>query len=102
MNTTAGRRAPEAALPGLELQHDFYLLLPNWKSWTAVAEALSAAGGEVLSLQLLRQREGYGGRCRVRSVSSEEARLVSAKLIESGIAQQASVEHLMLKAEPAT
>ena len=106
MSTIAARqRTTEpgpGALSGLELQHDFYLVLPTWQSWDAVAEALNCAGAEVQSLQFLRQPEGYAGRCQVKSVTSEDARRISGMLIESGVARQSSVEHLMLRAEQAT
>lgn len=81
----------------LELHHDLYLVLREWGSWAAVAEALSCAGAELQSLQLLRQGENWSGRCRLKNVSSEEVRQLSSMLIDSGVARQASVEHLMLR-----
>jgi hypothetical protein len=95
--TTAGD-AGLGGLSGLELWHDLYVVLPNWFAWGAVAEALSCAGAELQSVQLLHQPGGFSGRCRLRNVSSEEARRLPALLIESGVARQASVEHLMLRA----
>lgn len=88
-----------AGLSGLELWHDLYVVLPNWLAWGAVAEALSCAGAELQSVQLLRQPGGFAGRCRLRRVSSEDARRIADLLLESGVARNASVEHLMLRAE---
>lgn len=96
--TSAGAAAPgNSALSGLELLHDVYLVLPNLAAWGAVAEALNFAGAELQSLQLLRQGEGFSGRCRLKRVSAEEARRISGMLIETGVAHQAKVEHLMLR-----
>lgn len=85
------------ALSGLELFHDVYLVLPSLASLSAVAEALNHAGAELQSVQLLRQGDSYSGRCRLRRVSAEDARGISLHLIETGVAQQSSVEHLMLR-----
>jgi hypothetical protein len=91
-----------AGLSGLELLHDFQLALPHLAAWGSVAEAFRCAGAELQSVQLSRQTVGYSGRCRIKSVTSEDARRLSGLLIESGVASQASVEHLMLRSEPAT
>lgn len=98
-DVTNGRASePQAGgLSGLELLHDVYLVLPNLASWDAVSEALRAVGAELQSLQLLRKGDEYSGRCRLRGVSAEEARRISGVLIETGVARQASVEHLMLR-----
>jgi hypothetical protein len=108
MSATTARPLPSdeddalAGLAGLELWHDLYVVLPNWFAWGAVAEALSCAGAELQSVQLLRQPGGFSGRCRLRNVSSEEARRIPELLLASGVARQASVEHLMLRAEAAS
>jgi len=95
--TRAASEPHGEALFGLELFHDVYLVLPSLASWSAVAEALNHAGAELQSVQLLRQGDAYSGRCRLKRVSAEEARGISVRLIETGVARQCSVEHLMLR-----
>lgn len=95
--TRATNEAHAEAPFGLELLHDVYLVLPSLASWSAVAEALNHAGAELQSVQLLRQGDTYSGRCRLKHVSAEDARGISLKLIETGVARQSSVEHLMLR-----
>jgi hypothetical protein len=87
-------------LSGLELLHDFHIVLPHLAAWGGVAEAFRSAGAELQSLQLARQAAGYAGRCRIKRVSSEDARRLSGLLIDSGAALHASVEHLMLRSAP--
>lgn len=104
-NVEATRAANEGqgpALSGLELFHDVYLVLPSLASWSAVAEELNHAGAELQSVQLLRQGDSYSGRCRLKRVSAEDARGISLRLIETGVAQQSSVEHLMLRQQERT
>jgi hypothetical protein len=84
------------ALAGLELQHDLYLTLTDWTAWDAVSSRLAEAGAELQSLQLSRQGGGFSVRCRLKRLSSEAARGLSGGLLDAGLAQQASVEHLML------
>ncbi len=84
------------ALAGLDLQHDFYLTLTDWTVWDAVSNRLVESGAQLQSLQISRQGEGFSARCRLKSLSSEAARGLSGRLLDSGLAQQASVEHLML------
>lgn len=88
-------------LAGLELQHDLYLALPDWRAWEAVSGRLTSAGAELQSLQISRQGEGFSARCRLKQLSSEAARGLSDRLLDDGLAQRASVEHLMLAATTA-
>lgn len=83
-------------LAGLELQHDIYLTLPDWRGWEEVSSALSAAGADVQTVQISRQPEGFSVRCRFKRVSSETARNLSGQFLDTGLARNASVEHLML------
>lgn len=84
------------ALAGLELQHDLYLTLGDWTSWGEVSSRLIDAGADLQSLQISRQNEAFSVRCRLKGLSSEIARGLSAGLLDQGVAQCASVEHLML------
>ncbi|MGQ0533590.1 MAG: hypothetical protein ACT4OF_13005 [Caulobacteraceae bacterium] len=91
-----------SGLSGLELLHDFHFVLPHLAAWGSVAEAFRCVGAELQSLQLVRQSTGFSGRCRIKSVTSEDARRLSGLLIESGAVLQASVEHLMLRSGSAS
>lgn len=86
---------PEA-LAGLDLQHDFQLCLRDWRDWEAIAAQFGRAGAELSGLSLNRQNGGFSARCRVRNLSSRAARALSQALIGAGLAERASVEHLML------
>ena len=90
----------EGAFPGLELQHDLYLTLTDWTVWEHVSSRLVELGAELQSLQIARQGDGFSARGRLKRLSSEAARGLSGGLLDAGVAQQASVEHLML-ANPA-
>lgn len=102
MSICESKQRPGAAdlelggLAGLELQHDIYLTLPDWRGWDDVSSALNAAGAEVQTVQISRQNEGFSVRCRFKRVSSEAARSLSGQLLDAGLARTASVEHLML------
>jgi len=85
-------------LAGLELQHDLYLSLPDWRVWEAISGRLTSIGAEVHSLQISKQGDGFTARCRLKRLSSEAARTFSDGLLDDGVAQRASVEHLMLAA----
>lgn len=83
-------------LSGLELQHDLYLAIRDTEVWPAVADVFRRAGAALHSLQFQRHAEGCSVRCRLKQLSSDRARDLAATLIESGLARQAHVEHLML------
>lgn len=83
-------------LSGLELQHDLYLTLGEWTAWNEVSSRLVAAGAELQNLQISRQNEAFSVRCRLKGLSSEAVRGLSGGLLDNGVAQCASVEHLML------
>lgn len=94
-------RQPDAdpdlgGLSGLELQHDLYLTLGNWTAWNEVSARLAGAGAELQSLQISRQNDVFAVRCRLKGLSSEAVRGLSGGLLDQGLAQGASVEHLML------
>ncbi|MEZ5959007.1 MAG: hypothetical protein R3C30_01080 [Hyphomonadaceae bacterium] len=88
--------AEVGALSGLELQHDFYLTVGDWSAWHDVSARLVGAGVELHSLQVSRQNGGLSVRCRIKKVSSEGARELSNALLNEGLAQSSTVEHLML------
>ncbi|HYD86884.1 MAG TPA: hypothetical protein VEA80_05375 [Vitreimonas sp.] len=96
---TVGSTKPDAelgALAGLELQHDLYLTLGDWRSWSDISGRLVVAGAELQSLQISRQNEAFAVRCRLKGLSSEAARGLSGGLLDQGLASCCSVEHLML------
>ncbi len=84
------------ALAGLELQHDLYLTLTDWTAWREISNSLIELGADLQSLQISRQGEGFSARCRLKRLSSDAARALSGRLLDAGVAEQASVEHLML------
>lgn len=84
------------ALPGLELQHDLYLTVRDWTDGQEVWRRLAHAGADLQSLQISRQEEVFSLRCRIKRVSSDAARSLCASLRDDGVAQNSSVEHLML------
>lgn len=84
------------ALSGLELQHDLYLTVSDWAAWNDVSERLAGAGAELHSLQVSRQGAGFSVRCRIKKLSSPDARALTESFLHAGLAQSASVEHLML------
>jgi|GEM_PF-2142425 len=93
------RPRPDAELgplAGLELQHDLYLTLHDWRGWSDVSSRIVDAGAELQSLQISRQNEAFSVRCRLKGLSSEAARGLSGGLLDHGLAQCSSVEHLML------
>lgn len=85
-----------AGLRGLELQHDVQILLRDWADWSAVAGLVRAAGAELHGLQLTRSQDGFSARCRLKNLSSDAARALADALLRHGVAERASVEHLML------
>jgi hypothetical protein len=89
------------ALGSAELQHDLFLIVPSWTSWDAISARLVAAGAELQSLQIARQNDGFSIRCRVRQLSEEGARLLSARLLDEDVASCAAVEHLVLRSAAA-
>lgn len=93
-------RKPEenagGALAGLDLQHDLHLVLSDWTHWTPVTDVLQRLGAEVQSVQIARMEGGFSARCRLRRISVDAARSLPGALIDSGVAERASVEHLML------
>ena len=92
----AGSDQEVGALAGLDLQHDLYLTLTDWTVWDAISDRLIEAGAELHSLQISRQGDAFNARCRLKRLSSEAARALTGRLLDAGLAQQASVEHLML------
>lgn len=91
-----GEEPALGGLAGLDLQHDLHLSVSDWTSWTSVTSLLHSLGAEVLSLQLGRMEGGFSLRCRLRRLSAEAARGLIGTLLDSGVADRASVEHLML------
>jgi hypothetical protein len=83
-------------LTGLELQHDLYLAIADVTIWSAVTDLVERAGAQLQSLQLQRQGDGFTARCRLKQLSADSARSLAGALLDSGLARQASVEHLML------
>lgn len=86
----------DSAFAGLELQHDLHLMLGDWQSWNAVAERVGRAGADVATLHLSRLGDAYTARCRLKRISSDDARALSSALLDAGLVRGASVEHLML------
>ena len=85
-----------ADLSGVEFQHDVHLAIRDWTAWTAVSERLSGAGADVLALQLARSDGGFDVRCRLKQVSAQSARDLLNTLLDDGIAERGSIEHLVL------
>lgn len=83
-------------LPGVEIQHDLFLALPDLTAWSAIAERLSAARAEVRALQIAPDGDGLGLRCRLTRIASEQARALVSDLLETGVARRGQVEHLLL------
>lgn len=96
MTTLARCSDGPEALAGLELQHDLQLNLADWRDWQGIAQSLSAIGAELSGLNIARQESGFTARCRLRNLTSQDARALAQTLLGEGLAQQASVEHLML------
>lgn len=95
VNELCRSEGPEA-FAGLDLQHDLQISLRDWRDWDAIAAHLSRAGAELNGLSLSRQEAGFSARARVRNISSQAARTLSQDLIGDGLAERATVEHLML------
>ena len=91
--------AEAQALAGLDVQHDLFLSMSDWSQWGAISPLLQDIGGEVESLNLARHANGYSARCRLRRVSAEAARALTARLLDDGLVERASVEHLVLGAK---
>jgi hypothetical protein len=94
--TDAGSGRDLGGLAGLDLQHDLYLTLTDWTVWDVISDRLIEAGADLHSLQISRQGDAFSARCRLKRLSSEAARALTGRLLDAGLAQQASVEHLML------
>lgn len=84
------------ALKGLNLQHELQLSIEDWRAWTSITELLKKLGAEVDNLQLVRIGAGYSVRCRLNGVSEHAARTLTHTLLDSGLAERASVEHLVV------
>lgn len=84
------------ALAGLDQEHDLHLALADWASWASVTELLQGAGADVQSLQLARSGATFSVRCRLRQLTAERARELTDTLLDTGLAQRASVEHLVM------
>ena len=96
---SASRKNEDAALadlPGVEFQHDVHLAVRDWSAWTAVSERLSGVGADVLALQVARNDGGFDVRCRLKRVSAHSARALLDELLNDGIADRGSIEHLVL------
>jgi hypothetical protein len=93
-------RTSEAAaladLSGVEFQHDVHLALRDWRGWTTVSERFSCAGVDVVAVQLARSGGGFDVRCRLTQVSAQSARELINTLLDDGIAERGSIEHLVL------
>jgi hypothetical protein len=89
-------QARDGTFADLELQHDLHLMLGDWQAWAAVAEQVRGAGADVATLHLSRLGEAYTARCRLKHISSDDARALSSALLDAGLVRGASVEHLML------
>jgi hypothetical protein len=99
LSNSACRASEDAALadlPGVEFQHDVHLAVRDWTAWTAVSERLSCAGADVLALQVARSGGGFDVRCRLKQVSAQSARDLLNTLLDDGLADRGSIEHLVL------
>lgn len=99
LSNSACRAHEDAALadlPGVEFQHDVHLAVPTWTALTAVSERLSGAGADVLALQVARSDGGFDVRCRLKQVSAQSARDLVNTLLDDGLAERGSIEHLVL------
>ena len=92
----ANEDAALADLSGVEFQHDVHLAVRDWTALTAVSERLSRAGADVLALQVARSGGGFDVRCRLKQVSAQSARDLLNTLLDDGIAERGSIEHLVL------
>lgn len=99
LSNSACRASEDAALadlPGVEFQHDVHLAVRDWTVWAAVSERLSCAGADVHALQVTRSGGGFELRCRLKQVSAQSARDLVNTLLDEGIAERGSIEHLVL------
>jgi hypothetical protein len=99
LSNSACRASEDAALAdlqGVEFQHDVHLAVRDWAAWTTVSERFSCAGVDVLALQLARSGGGFDVRCRLKQVSAQSARDLVNALLDDGVAQRGSIEHLVL------
>lgn len=83
-------------LGGLDLQHDLYLSVDDWRAWTEVSTRLLEAGADIQNVQITRQNSGFSARCRFAGLAAEAVRQLSAGLLDEGVATRAQVEHLLL------
>lgn len=92
----ANEDAALADLSGVELEHDVHLAVRDWTAWTTVSERLSGVGADVLALQVARSDGGLDVRCRLKQVSAQSARDLVNTLLDDGVAERGSIEHLVL------
>lgn len=104
LSKSACRASEDAALAdlkGVEFQHDVRLAVRDWSAWTLVSERFSSAGADIHALQLARSDAGFDVRCRLKQVSAGSARALLDALLNDGIAERGTVEHLVLAKESA-
>jgi len=85
-------------LPGVEIQHDLFLSLPDLTAWSAIAARLTDVRAEVRALQIAPDGDGLGLRCRLTRIASDQVRALVADLLKTGVARRGQVEHLLLAA----
>lgn len=88
-------------LPGFEPWHELFLVLPAWKEAGNFISALTSEGADLSSVQIARHGGAISARCRFKGISSQAARQLAVRLLETGAASQARVEHLVLAATAA-
>lgn len=85
-------------LPGVEIQHDLFLALPDLTAWSAIAARLSAVSAEVRALHIAPDGDGLGLRCRLTRVAPAQVRALVSDLLDTGVVRRGQVEHLLLAA----
>lgn len=89
-------KAALADLAGVDLHHDFQLVVPDWAAWIAIGEVLARDGAGVHAVRATPRDDGFDIRCRLDGISEAAARRLSAAFLDGGLATHAKVEHLVL------
>ena len=86
-------------LPGLDVQHELLLSLPDWDSSVSILQRLSDVGAQVHALSVNPQAGKFVLKCRVKGISASRARAFVRELgvFASGAA---CVEHIILAKAP--
>jgi len=83
-------------LTGVQFQHDLHLIVRDWAAWSAISDQIIRQGGDIHALQVTRGAGAYAVRCRLEGVEANAVRRLTAALLDTGAAEHAAVEHLLL------